>query len=215
MNKRPLIALLAIVSLTFAAGVMAAEGSADAGKQKSTACAACHGPDGNSANGQFPNLAGQHASYIYGQLKAFKSGDRKNAIMNGQAANLSDQDMKDLAAYFSSQTMKIGAANKDLVKKGENIYRGGDASKGLPACIGCHGPAGWGNAPAKFPRIGGQKPTYVVTQLQNYASGDRTTDPNGMMRDIASKLSDDEMKAVASYVSGLYTTAFQSKSESK
>lgn len=180
-------------------------GNPQAGKQKAAACAGCHGADGNSSSGQFPNLAGQNASYIYEQLTYFKSGKRKNPIMQPQAANLSDQDMKDLAAYFTSQTMKVGAASKDLLDKGEHLFRGGILAKGVPACTGCHGPAGLGNAPAKYPRISGQKAQYLAKQLRDYRSGDRGDYPRAkVMQGVASQLSDKDIKALASFLSGLY-----------
>lgn len=205
MNRRLVFALFALVTLACAVPVSAAEGDAAAGKQKSTACAACHGPTGNASNGEWPNLAGQHEDYLYQQLKAYKSGERQNAIMAGQVANLSDQDMADLAAYFAGQTMEIGAANEEVLELGRNIYRAGDSTKGLPACAACHGPAGWGNAPADYPRIGGQNAPYIVLQLQAYASGERPGGPGAMMNDIAAKLTEEEMRAVASYASGLYS----------
>jgi cytochrome c553 len=205
MNRRLVFASFALAGFAFTLPVSAVVGDPQAGQQKSAACAACHGPDGNASNGQWPNLAGQHADYLYQQLMAYKSGDRQNAVMASQVANLSEQDMHDLAAYYAGQTMKIGAANEDLLAQGRQIYRAGDAAGGVPSCAACHGPAGLGNAPANYPRIGGQNAEYVLTQLQAYAAGERTTDPNGMMRDVASSLSDEEMRAVASYVSGLYT----------
>src|SRR5699024_229063 len=119
--------------------VMAFEGGdPQAGKQKAAACAGCHGADGNSPSEQFPSLAGQHASYLYEQLRLFKSGKRKSPIMQPQAAGLSDQAMKDLAAYFSSQTLRVGSASKALVEKGEHLFRGGVPATGVPACTGCH-----------------------------------------------------------------------------
>lgn len=205
MNRRLVFALFALVIIAFAAPATAAEGDPAAGKQKSGACAGCHGPNGNASNEQWPNLAGQHESYIYQQLMAFKSGDRQNAIMAGQVANLSEQDMRDLAAYYGGLTMEIGAANEDLVKQGREIYRAGDDKRGLPACAGCHGPAGWGNGPAAYPRIGGQNAQYLVIQLQAFAAGERPGGPGGMMNDIASELTEAEMRAVASYASGLYS----------
>lgn len=204
MRITRLIIFLAWLPLSVA--VLAFEGGApQAGAQKAAVCAACHGSDGNSAAGQFPNLAGQHASYLYEQLRYFKSGKRKSAIMQGQVASLNAQDMKDLAAYFASQTMRIGAADKALVEKGGRLFRGGLASKGVPACTGCHGPAGLGNPPAKYPRISGQKPQYLVQQLQDYRAGKRGDYPAAkIMQGVASGLSDAEIEALASFLSGLH-----------
>jgi cytochrome c553 len=182
----------------------APQGDAAAGKNKAQACAGCHGADGNSATPNFPKLAGQGASYLFKQLQDFKSGDRKNAIMSGQVANLNEQDMADLAAYFSQQDPTIGTADKDKVQLGENIYRGGVAEKNVPACMGCHGPAGSGNPPAKFPRLSGQHAAYVESTLKAFRSGDRHNDAGMMMRGVAQRMSDKEIAAVASYVSGLH-----------
>lgn len=202
MNKW-LTALVAGVALV-AAGNAFAQGDVAAGKQKAAACAACHGADGNSANPEWPSLAGLGEPYIVRQLKAFKEGTRQNPLMTPQAQPLSEQDMQDLAVYYSSLTMQPGGADPELAKVGEQIYRGGIPAKGVPACTACHGPTGAGNPAAGYPRLGGQQPVYMVNALNAYRSGQRTTDPANMMRDIASKLSDDEIRAVASYASGLY-----------
>ncbi|HCM66237.1 MAG TPA: cytochrome c4, partial [Alcanivorax sp.] len=134
------VLLAAVVATPFAL----AEGDPEAGKEKAQVCAACHGPDGNSPSGQYPSLAGQGEPYLIKQLKAYKSGERENAIMQGQAANLSEQDMQDLAAFFTEQSVETGQVKQDLVEMGERIYRGGDVEQGIPACAGCHGPAGQG-----------------------------------------------------------------------
>lgn len=188
------------------AGSAVAEGSAEAGKAKSMTCAGCHGVDGNSMNPEWPSLAGQHASYTARQLAAFKDGSRSNPLMSAQAMMLSDQDMQDLAAYFAAQTLTPKAvANADTVDRGRTLYQGGDAAKGVTACIACHGPTGIGNEPAGFPAIAGQHATYAALQLRAYAKGERKTDaPAKMMRDIASRLSEDDIKAVSSYVQGLH-----------
>jgi cytochrome c553 len=165
---------------------------------------ACHGMDGNSANPEWPALAGQHPSYIIKQLKHFKAGERQNALMSPMAMILADQDMEDLAAYFSSQTLKpTDETEPSKLKLGQSIYRAGIASKGVPSCAGCHGPSGHGIAGAAFPRIGGQHAVYAATQLRNYKSGARATDPNSMMRTITSRLTDEEIDAVASYLQGM------------
>ncbi len=202
MNKW-LIALVAGTALA-AAGTASAQGDAAAGKQKAAVCAACHGADGNSGNPEWPSLAGLGAPYIVQQLQAFKEGVRKDPLMTPQAQALSEQDMLDLAAFYAAQTMQPGGADPELAEAGEQIYRGGIPAKGVPACAACHGPAGSGNPAAGYPRLGGQQPVYMVKALNAYRSGQRTTDPASMMRDIAAKLSDDEIRAVASYASGLY-----------
>ena len=162
--------------------------------------------DGNSVNPQFPKLAGQNASYIIQELERFKSGYRKNPIMSGMAAGLSEQDMQNLAAWFSSQKVHTGNANPSLVKAGEALYRGGDQASDIPACLACHGPDGAGNAPMKIPALAGQYAEYVVSQLQAFANGTRTSQ---MMNPIASRLTPAQMRAVASYVQGLHTTLIQ------
>ena len=196
---------LALGCTWLASQALAQEGSAEAGKAKSATCAACHGADGNSVNAEWPSLAGQHASYIAHQLHAFKDGERSNVTMNPFAASLSDQDILDLAAYFSSQKLTPKGADPALVTLGQQIYRGGIADRGVAACIACHGPAGHGNPLAAFPRISGQHAAYVAQTLGAYASGQRRSDANHnqMMRNVAALLRDDEIKALASYVQGL------------
>ena len=201
--KKSVIAVLSILGLVLA-GPAAAQGNAAAGQAKSMACAGCHGADGNSFNPEWPSLAGQHASYIAKQLGEFKAGNRSNPLMSGQAMGLSDEDMQDLAAYFSSQKPNpTGKAAADKVKAGEALYRGGNMTTGVAACAACHGPAGAGNAPAKFPALAGQHAAYVVNQLKAFRAGERANDPNGMMGDVAKKLSDAEIEAVAQYIQGL------------
>ena len=197
---------LLILALVLAATTLQvqADGDAAAGKNKAAVCGACHGVDGNSGGAQFPKLAGQNAGYIEAQLGNFRSGKRENAIMSGQAKGLSDQDIQDLAAYFSSQTVQVGEAEAGQVKQSESLYRNGNKAENVPACSACHSPDGSGNALMNVPALRGQHSTYVVTQLQNYAAGSRTTDRNKMMETIASRLSPAEMQAVASYIEGLH-----------
>jgi cytochrome c553 len=187
------------------AAVPALEGNADAGKAKSATCAACHGADGNSVTPDWPSLAGQHESYIVRQLEAFKSGDRQDVTMKPFADMLSDQDMHDVAAYFSTQKQTPKGADPALVSLGQQIYRGGVPERGIAACIACHGPGGHGNPVAAYPRIGGQHAAYVNKTLHQYASGDRRSDVqmNQMMRNVAALLLEDEIKALSSYVQGL------------
>ena len=189
--------------LTVAA--QAQEESVDAGRTKSATCAACHGLDGNSVTPDWPSLAGQHTAYVVRQLKAFKGGERVNVTMKPFADMLTDQDMADLAAYFAAQKPVPKGADPALVNLGQQIYRGGVPQRGIAACIACHGPSGDGNPLAAYPRISGQHATYVARTLGEYASGARRSDVelNQMMRNEASLLRDDEIKALASYVQGL------------
>lgn len=204
MNK--FVMMAAAVSVFALVGKVNADGNAAAGQAKAAMCAACHGADGNSVSPQFPKLAGQNAGYIVQELERFKSGERKNPIMTGMAAGLSAQDMQNLAAWFSSQTVKTGEADPSLVKAGETLYRGGDQATGIPACLACHGPDGAGNAPMPIPALAGQHADYVVTQLQAFAAGARKSP---MMDPIASRLTSAQMQAVASYIQGLHSTPIQ------
>jgi cytochrome c553 len=201
--KREPIALLSLLCGLYLSAAAMAEGTAEAGQAKSTPCVACHGVNGNSANPEWPNLAGQHPQYIVKQLKAFKGGARQNPLMTPQAQALSDADMEDLAAYFSTQTLTGLEADSSKVALGQRLFRAGDAAKGIAACGSCHGPAGHGNPAALYPSIRGQHATYVEAQLKAYRSGTRQTDQNQMMRGVAKSLTDDEIAAVAAYVQGL------------
>jgi len=201
--KKSLMLVLALTASAAALQVQA-DGDANAGSSKATVCFACHGPSGNSMVATYPKLAGQNASYIAEQLGDFKAGKRQNPIMQPQAQKLSDQDIQDLAAYFASQTVATGEAAAGQVKQGESLYRNGNAASSVPACEACHSPDGAGNAAMKVPALGGQHAAYVVAQLQNYANGSRSTDPNKMMETIASRLTPAEMQAVASYIEGLH-----------
>lgn len=187
-------------------GLVASVASAadiEAGKQKSAVCAACHGADGNSSNPVWPSLAGQHASYLYKQLMDFKEGRRVNASMTGMVALLNEQDMKNLAAYYESQTPKPVAFDADLIAEGESIYRGGITETHVPACMGCHAPSGKGNGPAGWPSLLGQHPAYIADQLRLFKEGARENDVGKMMRNVVVRMSDEEMKAVANYVAGI------------
>ena len=191
-------ALLALAGSAFAAG------DAKAGKAKAQACIGCHGVNGVSTNPTWPKLAGQHANYVAKQLKDFKAGKRKDPLMGGQVANLSPQDMDDLAAYFAKQKVSLGGADAKLVAEGKKIYHGGIKSKKVAACMGCHGPSGNGNPAAKFPGLSGQHAAYVAKTMQDFRSGTRSNDANKMMRDIASRMSASDIKAVAAYIQGLH-----------
>jgi cytochrome c553 len=184
-------------------GFASAAGSADAGQTKAIVCAACHGVDGNSLNPEWPTLAGQNEAYLVRTLQAFNSGERSNVLMTAQAAPLSDQDMADLAAFFASRPRQTKTADPKLVTAGEHLYRGGNKETGVSACIACHGPTGAGNAPAGYPAIGAQHAAYSAAQLKAYRSGQRTSDQNQMMRNTATRMTDTEIDAVASYIQGL------------
>ncbi len=177
--------------------------AAKAQKIVNEVCAACHTSDGNSTNPTYPALAGQSPEYIAKQLHEFKAGIRMNATMAPNAAKLSEDDMQNLAAFFSAQQPKVRMAkDASLIAEGQKIYKGGNAGSGVPACASCHGPTGAG-IPVQFPRLAGQHSKYVLTQLKNFRSGDRSNDGGKMMETIARKLTDQEMKAVAEYVNGL------------
>jgi cbb3-type cytochrome c oxidase subunit III len=172
-------------------------------------CAACHGADGNSASGAYPKLAGQHEAYLEKQLRDFKAQAgakplRNNAIMAGMAAALSDKDIVNVAAYFAAQTPKPGFAHdRQTIALGQDIYRGGIADKGVPACAGCHGPTGQG-IPIQYPRLSWQWADYTVTQLKAFQTGPGARNNNDAMHTIASRLSDNEIQAVADYIAGLH-----------
>lgn len=180
-------------------------GDAGRGEEKSVTCAACHGADGNSINPEWPSIAGQNENYLIRSIKSFKDGTRDNVLMTPQANMLSDQDIEDLAAYFAAQTAKRRTADPSLVSQGERLYRGGDRNKGVSACIGCHGPNGHGNPGAGYPALAGQHATYTANQLLAYRGSNRQSDiaVNQIMRNISALMSDDDIKAVSSYIQGL------------
>ncbi len=203
MRTMLMIALGALASAAQAADPGA--GDAARGKNKAAVCAACHGAGGNSSNPEWPKLGGQHASYVAGQLEAFKSGARKDPVMSGQATGLSAADIADLAAYYAAQPATPGVANPDAVAAAEKLYRGGRAADGIPACTACHGPAGRGNGPAAYPLLSGQHAVYAAKQLRAYRGGERLgTDSGRMMSKVAEKLTDADIEALASYLSGLH-----------
>lgn len=207
MTKRSLLLSMLLV----AGSLHAQDPAADEARAKpivESLCAACHNADGNSALSANPKIAGQVPEYLFKQLKEFKSWDgktpaRENAVMTAMVAGLEEADMKALANYFAAQKLEGGVAmNADTVVAGQRIWRGGIADKGVPACAACHGPAGEG-LPAQYPRISGQFAEYTLAQLQAFRDGGRHNDPNQMMRMIALKMTDAEMRAVADYAAGL------------
>lgn len=218
MTRFSLNLMLSLAAFTLAAQAYASDAAkpvayqGDAAKGKEiamTVCIACHGPDGNSPTAANPKLAGQHAGYLFKQMKNFKASpdgksERVNAIMNGMIAPYTEAQMKDLAAYFSSQKQSGGEAkNRETLELGKKLYRGGDAGKGLPACAACHGPTGAG-LPVQFPRIAGQFQEYTEAQLKAFRNSERTNDPNRMMQMVAIKMTDAEVRAVADYIAGLH-----------
>ena len=189
---------------TFVASAFAA-GDAERGKGLTPVCTACHGQDGNSLAGAFPNIAGQNAHYLLKQMQDIKSKARSAPLMAGILDNLDDQQLEDIAAYYSKQKANVGSADPELVELGESIYRSGIKRKEIAACSACHAPDGSGNGPAAFPALNGQWPEYTVAQLKAFRSGERHNDGDSrMMRITSMDLSDVEMAAVASYLFGLH-----------
>ncbi len=203
-----------VLFLLLASGIQHAAnatGDPEAGKAKAATCAACHGNDGNSMIPLNPSLAGQHAKYLEKQLHDFRMAaqtggqeGRNNAVMNGMAAGLSDQDIKDLAAFYAGQTAKEGTTPEDVVEAGSKLYMGGDSDRGITACIACHGPRGNGTSLSNFPDISGQPAEYIASQLKLFRSGERANDLNGMMRDIAVKMTDEDIDILSKYLGGLH-----------
>jgi len=192
----------------------AVKGSAEAGATKAAVCTACHGVNGNSTNPEWPNLAGQNAAYIREQLAFFKAKKRNNPVMQPIVDPLTEQDMADLAAFFSAQTPTGGEADPSYWKAGETLYRSGDTSRNIPACTACHGPAGQGNPGAGYPALRAQHSVYTVKQLQDYLTKNRYRDASdantvyatrnsAMMTTIAARLTPEDIRNVASYLQGL------------
>ena len=181
-----------------------AQGNTAAGQTKAALCATCHGAEGNSELAINPKLAGQNAAYITKQLKDYKAGVRSNPTMSAMVLNLSEEDMEDIAAWYSSQQVTLQGADPEIVELGESLYRAGNKELAVPACSACHSPTGRGNAPAGFPSLGGQHAEYTLEQLKNFRSGVRQNDGNSMMRSVVERLTDRELEALASYVSGLH-----------
>ncbi|MBV7316110.1 cytochrome c [Shewanella sp. NIFS-20-20] len=202
--KKLALALSVVATISSSA---IAEGNVEAGKAKSITCAACHGVDGNSMINMYPKIAQQHATYLQKQLQEFRtaaqtggSNGRMDPIMSSMAAALSDEDIMDLSAYYSSQAITPNDV-ADIPSLGETLYNGGDMSRGITACIACHGPEGQGMALAGFPSLAGQHANYIKIQLDKFHDGSRNNDMNGMMRDVAKKLSPQDIDALSVYIS--------------
>jgi cytochrome c553 len=207
--------VLMMMSLAVVAEGSLAAGDAAAGEGKVVMCAACHGADGNSAAPNFPKLAGLGEKYLTKQMMDIKSGARNVPEMTGMLTALSDQDIADIAAFFAGKTMQLSGSKEmqvqvnsgaqvDALALGEELYRAGKASVGVPACTGCHSPKGLGNAPAGYPRVSGQHAAYVEKQLKDFRAGNRTNDGDTkIMRSVAANLSDADIAALANYIAGL------------
>ena len=201
--KNTVIAVLAAAFIGLMPNLLLAQGDAAAGQAKSALCGSCHGVDGNSPLAMNPKLAGQNARYMVKQLQDFKSGARAGAIMASMVLSLSDQDMEDISAWYSSQQPTIQGADPESIELAERLYRAGNAEIAVAACSACHSPTGKGNAPAGFPSLSGQHAEYTLQQLKDFRSGVRQNDGSEMMRTVVERLTDKELEALASYVSGL------------
>ncbi|RUR20738.1 cytochrome c4 [Legionella sp. km535] len=185
--------------------VIHAQENPSKGQDLAQVCAACHGQQGISPSPEWPNLAGQHQQYLVKQLKDMKEGKVRIApTMTAMIAHLNEQDMNDLASFYAKMPLAEGFTPKKYLRRGEQLYRGGDFNKHITACIACHGPKGTGNAQAGFPVLSGQKAQYTVMQLQAFKDGKRTNDLNHIMQDISGRMTQDDMEAVAHYIEGLY-----------
>ena len=214
-TRAVLLAVLATSALALAPTAVRADNSAaaTAGEAKAAVCTACHGVNGNSVNPEWPNLAGQGSAYIKEQLRLFRAGHRNNLVMYPLAVALTDDDIRDLAAYYSRQTPTGLEADPATVKAGEALYRGGDRARNIPSCASCHGPRGVGMTTAGYPTLRGQHATYTIKALNDYATeqryvdvntGEKTRSRNGhMMTSIAKRLTDEDKAALASYIQGL------------
>jgi len=215
--KKKLLALSLALAFTSTSGILHAEGSINAGKEKAASCISCHGDNGNSMVSTFPNLAQQHSSYLIKQLQAFKAGTRKNPMMNAIASGLSNEDMADIAAYYAAQEISANdlpvldddedeksdnkATIQSIIAQGSDLYRNGDLPREVSACIACHGPFGEGNKPAVFPALRSQHADYLIKTLTDFKTDARSNNPENMMHMIAKKMTDDEIKAVSYRIS--------------
>ena len=192
------LTLLLIAPISFSMA-----GDVEAGKSKSIVCSACHGQDGNSINPLWPSLAGQHKQYTIHTLRAYQNGTRVDAVMQAQVMALTEQDLEDIAAYYNAQTMQKKDYDYGLAKKGESLYRGGNASTGVAACIACHGPTGRGNPGAGYPSLAGQHAEYTADALKGYIKTERKAGLNDMMQSLAPRLTAEEIEAVSEYIQAL------------
>lgn len=203
--KRLLISLASFLVVAAGSSNAFAAGDAAAGEQKAAMCGACHGPDGNSAIAENPKLAGQNAPYTFKQLVDIRDGNRVVVQMTGLLNGMSDQDLEDIAAFYAGQSITLGGADPELVELGQTIYRAGISSLGVAACSACHSPTGAGNVQAGFPAVGGQHRAYTSNQLRAFRAGTRANDGDtAPMRIVAERLTDREIEALASYLSGLH-----------
>jgi cytochrome c553 len=207
-----LAGVIAVTAATTAQAQEAVTGSAEAGAQKVTVCMACHGPNGNSVNAEWPSLAGQNAHYIREQLRLFRAAHRSHVVMAAQATALTDQDIADIAAYYATQTPAGLEADPSYWKAGEALYRGGDRKRNIPSCKACHGPVGLGNPAAGYPALRAQHAVYTISQLKQYAADARYVDAAGvqqksrnghMMTTVSKRLSEEDMRNLGSYIQGL------------
>ncbi len=211
--RKTILSIMAGLAVCLQSVVATGEGNPEAGKAKSAACAACHMPDGNSVNPEWPKIAGQLPNYLASQLRAFKSGERVNEIMDPFLAPLSEQDIEDVAAYFSTQKISVSPNSPGAMAVGEKLYNKGVFYTPLTACTGCHGMNGEGNRSWRemyvtqptvlAPAIGGQHAAYLGNQLRAFRSGERSNDVGSVMQKIAQQMSDEQIEAVAQYVAQL------------
>lgn len=203
LNPWPIKLILVVVMFSLAFSGQTAD--LKAGKEKSTPCQGCHGTDGNSINPQWPSLANQHPGYLIKQINDFQSAKRKDSLMSSMVTGLSKTDVSDIAAYFSSMKIKSAPGTDDpkIIAIGKKIFKGGNSYNGVPACSGCHGPNGIGNAPSGFPYLAGQQLQYLIKTMNDFKSGARQNDVNEMMQNIAEKMTETEIKSVATYISNM------------
>jgi cytochrome c553 len=224
--KKKLLALSLALAFTSTSGILHAEGNISSGKEKAAACVSCHGEHGNSMVSSFPKLAQQHSSYLIKQLQAFKSGARKNPMMSSIAMGLTDDDMVDIAAYYADQevsTNQLPILDEDedekpastagekktegndaiqaIIAQGSDLYRNGDLTREVSACIACHGPFGEGNKPAGYPLLKSQHADYLIKTLSDFKNDSRSNNPENIMHMIAKKMTDEEIKAVSYRIS--------------
>ncbi len=225
--KKNLLALSLALAFTSTSGILHAEGNISSGKEKAAACVSCHGDNGNSLVSSFPKLAQQHSSYLIKQLQAFKSGTRKNPMMSSIAMGLTDEDMIDIAAYYAEQEVSAnqlpvlddededqkpaateGGKKTDgndkiqaIIAQGSDLYRNGDLTREVSACIACHGPFGEGNKPAAYPLLKSQHADYLIKTLTDFKTDSRSNNPENIMHMIAKKMTDEEIKAVSYRIS--------------